>query len=90
MTETERQILGYLLHRNQKTFDCASDGGHASTLIARRIFEQALIPGHHYDLEHLPMIIPDQVWDVLIKHKDSFPSVSEKNGHPWRVHWMAR
>ncbi|MCJ8158646.1 super-infection exclusion protein B [Sphingomonas sp. LaA6.9] len=89
MTEDERKIVGYLLANNQKSFDCAADGGHAATLLARGIIRNALRPGQVFDMEHVPMFVPDDVWNVLVAHKDSFPATNEE-GHPWRVHWMAR
>ncbi len=90
MSDDERAIIGYLLERNQKTFECAADGGHAKTLIARGIIVSALRPGQFFDFEDVPMSIPDDVWDVLLSHRDAFPATYGGEAHPWRVHWMAR
>jgi hypothetical protein len=95
MTDQEKAIIAYLLHRNQKTFTAASDGGHAATLISRRIVVRALVTGQMFSGEDMPLAIPDHVWDVLAKHKDQFPYTPSKRRdgaepHPWRVHWMAR
>src|ERR1035438_7219151 len=37
MTTKEREIIAYLLAKNQKTFLAAIDGGHAATLLSRGI-----------------------------------------------------
>lgn len=90
MNEDERRIIGYLLERNQKTFDSAIDGGYAAPLLSRGIVIIALRPGQHFEEQHTPMAIPDDVWDILVKHKDSFPQNYQGEAYPWRVHWMAR
>jgi hypothetical protein len=90
MTERERLIIGYLLAKNQKMFRAASDGGYASTLLSREIVCVAARPNQMVDMDSLPMMIPDHVWDVLAAHKDKFPySFTPKHRgdvevHPWR------
>ncbi|MFA6206715.1 MAG: hypothetical protein WC689_10935 [Methylocystis sp.] len=93
MTEKEREIIGYLLAKNQKVFTAAMDGGHAMPLLSQRIVIKALQPGQNFDSENTPMVIPDHIWGVLQAHKDFFPyksPVDEVETHPWRVHWMER
>jgi hypothetical protein len=94
MSPKDRQIIGHLLHHRQKTFLCASDGGHATALIARGIVNVAARPGQMLDLEDVPHTIPDYIWEVLEQHRDQFPHRPEMDGRvevdPWRVHWMAR
>lgn len=73
MTDKEREIIAYLLNKNQKTFTCAVDGGYANTLMSRGI------------------VVPDEVWDILVKHKNQFPyKPTDDKPHPWRIPWMAR
>jgi hypothetical protein len=90
MTEKEREIIGYLLAKNQKMFGAASDGGYASTLLSRGIVRVAARQGQHIDMMDVPMEIPDYVWEVLSAHRDQFPYTPRgtRNGvepHPWRV-----
>ena len=73
MTPKEREIIAYLLAKNQKTFTAASDGGHARTLLSRGIVIILARDGQLLDPENVPMTIPDHLWDVLQKHKDEFP-----------------
>lgn len=73
MTPKEREIIAYLLAKNQKTFTAASDGGHARTLLSRGIVIILARDGQLLDPENVPMTIPDHLWDVLEKHKDEFP-----------------
>ena len=58
MTEKEREIIGYLIAKNQKLFIAAHDGGFAMPLISQRIVIIALQPGQLFDSEHTPMAIP--------------------------------
>jgi hypothetical protein len=81
MTQNERLIIGYLLEKNTKTFTADSDGGHATTLIARGIVKIAGVVGQHITMTDVPMIIPDHYWDVLVQHKDSFPYVPLSEGY---------
>lgn len=90
MTDKEREIIAYLLNKNQKTFTCAVDGGYANTLMARGIVVSATRRGQIFDGENMPATIPDAVWDILIKYKDQFPYRTTDETHPWRIHWMNR
>jgi Super-infection exclusion protein B len=95
MTSKERQIIAYLLAKNQKMFTCASDGGYANTLLSRGILVRALRPGQVFNVEEMPVAVPDHIWDVLLAHKDQFPYSPERGErggevNPWRVPWMLR
>jgi hypothetical protein len=91
LTDQDREILAYLLHHNQRMFECAMDGGNARMLISRGIVRTALRPGQGFDSENVPMEVPRTVWSVLKKHRSKFPyEGSDEDGHPWRVHWMLR
>jgi hypothetical protein len=88
MTEKEKEIIGYLLAKNQKTLVAAQDGGFAMTLISRAIIVRALAPGQVFYSDDMPMMIPDHIWDVLLRHKAVFPYTQPRAGktepHPWR------
>jgi hypothetical protein len=92
MLPKEREIIAYLLAKNQKMFTAEADGGHARTLLSRGIV--IVVAQHNQLLDPLdvPMTIPDHLWDVLQKHKQEFPYTPAKDdeaeGHPWRVHWQ--
>ena len=92
LNKHERNIIAYLLDRNKRLFTYAVDGGHAVTLLSRKLLRWAVSPGQQVHPEDVPAEIPKQVWKVLQKHKDKFPCSRElRDGpHPWRVHWMAR
>jgi hypothetical protein len=91
MSPREREIIGYLLAINQKTFDYTHDGGAANTLISKRIVACALVPGQSATTYGVPFKVPDLVWDVLVKHKVEFPN-TWKSGDPlpYAISWMAR
>jgi Super-infection exclusion protein B len=95
MTPIERRILAYLIDKQQKSFDAEADGGHARTLLSRGIVVIMARHGQSLDMEHVPMVIPDHLWAVLIKNKQAFPYERPKGKntlepHPWRVDWMER
>ncbi len=89
MSGKDREIIGYLLARNQKLFMAAHDGGYAMPLISQRIVRNALQPGQLFEFsgEHTPMLIPDHIWNVLLAHKEQFPYASPSGGEvetpPW-------
>jgi hypothetical protein len=91
MTPKEKEIIGYLLKHNLKTFTADSDGGYAVTLLSREIARVAVIDGQIIDQRDVPVIIPDHIWDVLAAYKDQFPYVANDDdyddapAHPWRV-----
>ena len=91
MTEKDREIIAYLLHRNHRMFTCELDGGHARLLRSRGILRIATRPGQQVEYSDVPFEIPSGVWRVLAQHRDQFPYLGdEDNPHPWRVHWMER
>ncbi len=94
MTEKEREIIAYLLAKNQKTFMYTIDGGYATTLISRGIVICGLTPDQACSTHHIPFIIPDHIWSVLVKHRKEFPYMPPPPGeneiHPWAIHWMVR
>ncbi|MHB8483387.1 MAG: super-infection exclusion protein B [Nitrospiria bacterium] len=90
MTDKEKEIIAWLLKKNQKTFTCDVDGGYANTLISRGIVVPALRSGQTFSTNNMPVVIPDHIWDVLERHKDRFPYTPTDDTHPWRIHWMAR
>jgi len=92
LSKKERDIIAYLLAHNERLFTCAIDGGHAITLISRKIVRWAVAPGQQVHPEDAPAEIPKPIWKILQAHKDEFPCSPElRDGpYPWRVHWMAR
>lgn len=93
MTEKEREIIGYLLAKNQKLFIAAHDGGYAMPLISQKIVIVALQGGQTFDIENTPMVIRDYIWKILQEHKDQFPYTSPRDGgeaEPWRIPRMVR
>jgi hypothetical protein len=92
MTPKDKQIIGHLLHHNQRMFEAELDGGHARLLLSRGIVRIAVQPGQMVDHFDVPFEVPMHIWEVLVRHKDKFlPYRPEKGGgHPWRVHWIER
>jgi hypothetical protein len=93
MTSKEREIISYLLVRNQKMFTADETGGYAATLMSRGIIVSALRPGQVFDRLEKPMAIPDHIWSVLLTYKDQFPCkptvAYESEECPWCVPWVA-
>ena len=91
MPPKDKKIIAYLLHHNQRMFECDADGGHARLLLARGIVRIAARVGQHVTYSSVPFEIPSHIWEVLVKHRDKFPYEPDRDsGHPWRVHWMER
>jgi len=94
MTDKEKEIISYLLAKNQKSFMYAIDGGYAATLISRGIVVCALKPGQVASTWYIPFIIPDHIWSVLSKYKSQFkykrPPQGENEVHPWAIPWELR
>ena len=94
MTPKEREIIGYLLHHNQKVFQADQDGGYAAPLISKGIVRIAGQRGQVMDLTRIPFEIPDHIWSELASNRSAFeytpPRGKEPESFPWAVHWMAR
>jgi len=96
MSEKDRQIIGYLLAKNQKQFTADQDGGYATNLISRKIVLYAYQPGQVFRGTDVPMRIPENVWKILKERQREFPynppklRPGEVEPAPWRIPWMAR
>lgn len=94
MSAKDKEIIGYLLHHNQKTFDTNQDAGYAATLLGKGIIRIAANRGQVVDVMRVPFEVPDYIWQVLEAHRDCFsyepPKAGEKQIYPWAIHWMAR
>ena len=91
LNATERRIISYLLHHNQRMFTADLDGGHAATLIARGLVKNAVRPGQAFDVTDVPMEIPRLLRNIIKGMKDQFPySGDEDDAYPWRVGWNER
>jgi hypothetical protein len=97
LTDNERQILGYLLAKNQKTFDVADDGGYAASLIARGFVVHLGVRGQILNAHRVPVGVREDVWRVIKEQPDKFPYTPHYSSgpgrkvetHPWRVPWGA-
>jgi hypothetical protein len=99
LNEKERQILGYLREKRQKTFDVDQDGGYASTLLGKRYIYFIGQTGQTWDPRRVPVAVAEHVWEVMQERPNDFPYrpefSTEGRGpkvemHPWRIPWMLR
>ncbi len=92
MTDQEKEIVAYLLEKNQKMITADQDGGFAATLISQGILTIAARRGQVLDVLAVPFVVPDHIWDELMAQKEHFPyePVKGREAHPWRVPWMLR
>jgi hypothetical protein len=92
MSAQEREIIGYLLAKNERVFTADSDAGHAATLLGKR-YVRIAVRGRQEVMQHsVPMEVPEHLWKVFQKNKTMFPVINpdDYSAPPWRVHWMAR
>ncbi len=91
MSIREKEIIAYLLAKNQRTFVADRDGGYAMPLISHKIVVRALQPGQVFTGANTPFVVPDHIWKTLNQRRADFPTDTvDLNHEPWRVHWMAR
>ena len=94
MTDKDREIIGYLLHHNQKMFQADQDGGYAAPLISKGIIRQSGRAGQVVTTSSMPFEVPNHIWSVLKKNQEAFPYESppanEDEKYPWAIPWMAR
>jgi hypothetical protein len=93
LTDVDRNIIGYLLEHNQKTFTHALDGGYASVLISKGYIVCSMRPRQVAPDWEVPFTVPDNVWEVFSEHKESFPCEASKRtvaDCPWAIPWEQR
>jgi hypothetical protein len=67
MAPNERELIGYLLFHNKKTF--VIDDQTARAMMKRYIAHWTARPEHG----QISMKIPDHIWQLLIRHRSEFP-----------------
>jgi len=86
----EREIIAYLLAKQQRLFEVLPDGEQAATLIAKGF----VVPTTRKPpavLRDITVEVPAHVWEVLVMNRSKFPyEVTNPEAHPWRTNWMAR
>jgi hypothetical protein len=94
MTVKDKEIIGYLLHHNQRLFETAKDAGYAAPLLSKGIIRISAQQGQMLDLTRVPFEISDYIWTELLNHREKFqykpPPRGETEVYPWAIHWMAR
>ncbi len=94
MTAKDKEIIGYLLHHNQRVFEADQDAGYAAPLLSNGIIRVYAKHGQFLDLARVPFEIPDYIWAELVNHREKFqyppPSRGQNEHYPWAIHWMAR
>jgi hypothetical protein len=81
LSPREKEILGYLLARNERSIISALDGGYAQPLVAKGILRRPRQMGTSEDMTH---IIPEFVWLELKRRQNEFPDTYRGKAHPWR------
>ena len=99
LMDKERQILGYLREKKQKTFVLDQDGGYASTLLGKNYVYFIGQYGQVWNPSRVPAAVADHVWEVVQERPADFPYVPEissgERGEkfevpPWRIPWHVR
>lgn len=90
LTPKEREIIAYLLAKQQRVFEVLPDGEEARSLMAKGFVVRTARrpPTVHRDIT---VEVPPHVWEVLIRNRSRFPcQTPDPETRPWRTHWMAR
>jgi hypothetical protein len=76
LTESERNVLGRALNRNEQTINSMrGNDGTAQALVAKGLIQRA----SNEKTEYLtPFIIPTNVWKAMLKNKERFPVPGEE------------
>src|SRR5712692_8716469 len=81
----EREIIAYLLAKNQKMFEVLPDGEQAATLIAKG-FVTYQPRGHLALRRDIAVEVPNHVWEVLAGRRAEFPyHARDPEKQPWRT-----
>lgn len=84
LSPKERQIFGFLLHHNRRTFTNTSDCGYAAELLSLGYVQMIGRNGQRVEYWSVPFGVPDPVWEALEENRDAFSYV------PQQVSWRDR
>jgi hypothetical protein len=87
LSEDERQVLSYLVQKNQQSFNGEMTARNIVTLRQKNLI--AMGTGVMVQ-DDAPFIIPPFVWSELQARKVEFNTADLEGPHPWRDHWMTR
>ncbi|WP_375275624.1 hypothetical protein [Methylorubrum thiocyanatum] len=93
LSPKERQIFGFLLHYNRRTFTNTSDCGYAAELLSLGYVQMIGRGRQHVDYWSVPFGVPESVWEALEENRDAFLYVRQQASYrdrgygepePWR------
>ncbi|MDO8273450.1 MAG: super-infection exclusion protein B [Gammaproteobacteria bacterium] len=96
MSDKDKEILGYLLYKNQRMFQSDQDGGYAAPLISKGIIKISVSVEDEQFVHSswVPFEIPDYIWRELVARKEMFPYSPPGRGktevYPWAIDWRVR
>lgn len=84
LSEVEREILSFLVQKNQQSFTADMAGKLIATLKQKGLVEMG--PGVHTQLDW-PFTVPNFVWEELMRRKEDFNIADLEGRVPWREQW---
>lgn len=85
LTDGERNVLSYLVQKNQQSFTGTMMGRNIVTLRQKRLI---VMGTGIVAQDDVPYTIPPYVWAELQVRKEEFNTADLAGPYPWRDHWM--
>ena len=86
LSAEEERTLAWMVQNNTNTILGETGTRVLHSLVTKGLLQQATGTGELFNWPHLP---PDFVWEELQRQRTRYMAVNV-DGHPWRIHWMAR
>ena len=81
ISDTEREILSYLVQKNQQSFVCSEESAVVATLVHKHLVVAA--KDGPFDMDAWPHMVPNHVWQELQRRKDEFNTAGLQEAPPW-------
>ncbi len=89
LTLEERNIIGDMIGRGANGKTVYGMSPIINALVSKGFLRVAVAPGMRYDIRTMPVIVPEDVWDLVNDHRDQFPPPPERSTQSRSTDWMA-
>ncbi|MFB9982823.1 hypothetical protein ACFSQQ_26205 [Mesorhizobium kowhaii] len=83
LTARERNILAFLVTRNERHFVSNINGGYAASLIGRGLIHLAARPGQSLSALSVPFTVDEYVWEALQARREEFKHANPTGKPPY-------
>lgn len=89
LTLEERKIIGDMIGQEANGRTVYGMSPVINSLVSKGFLRVAIAPGMSCDIQTMPVVVPEDVWELVNRHRDQFPPPPERSAQSRSTDWMA-